>query len=143
MIGFIAVISTSLFKFNCYYSSHSRKNDLLQKSNTVHPPIYHIFEKLKVCAVPSGTLSSIKQLTYFDLTPVDIANVKKCPNIVPRDISPWDSWDWDKNRWNSPWILSSGTQVPGTKILGTGSPVPCPSSAKLLILFAKMPKKYL
>ena len=49
------------------------------------------------------------------------------PKVVPWDANPWDSWDWDKNPWDSPGILSFGTQVPGTKILGTGSPVPCPS----------------
>ena len=37
------------------------------------------------------------------------------------------SWDWDENRWDSPGIVSFGTQVSGTKILGTGSPVPCSS----------------
>ena len=49
-----------------------------------------------------------------------------CPKDVPWETNPWDSWDWDKNRWDSPVILSFGAQVPGTKILGTGSPVPCP-----------------
>ena len=50
------------------------------------------------------------------------------PKVVPWDANPWDSWDWDKNPWDSPGILSFGTQVPGTKIVGTGSPVPCSSN---------------
>ena len=52
--------------------------------------------------------------------------VPSSPNVVPWDANPWDSWDWDKNPWDSPVILSFGTQVRGTKNLGTGSPVPCP-----------------
>ena len=50
-----------------------------------------------------------------------------CPKDVPWDTNPWDSFDLDKNRWDSPGILSFGTHAPGTKILGTGSPVPCQS----------------
>ena len=49
------------------------------------------------------------------------------PKVVPWDANPWDSWDWDKNLWDSPGIFSFGTQIQGTKIIGTGSPVPCPS----------------
>ena len=45
-----------------------------------------------------------------------------CHKVVPWDKNPWDSWDWDKNRSESPDILSFET-----KIRGTGSPVPCPS----------------
>ena len=51
-----------------------------------------------------------------------------CPKVLPLDPNLWDSCDWDKNRSNSPGILSFATQVPGTKTLGTGSPVralPC------------------
>ena len=45
------------------------------------------------------------------------ASLGQVGTLVPRD----------KNRWVSPGILSFGTQVRGKNILGTGSPVQCPS----------------
>ena len=49
-------------------------------------------------------------------------------NLLDNRISSTNPWD--KNRWDSPGIFSFGTQVTGTKIFGTGCPVPCPSLEK-------------
>ena len=56
-----------------------------------------------------------------------ITQVPSSSKVVPWEAKPRNSWDWVKNRWDSPEISSFGTQVPGTKIVGTCSPVQCPS----------------
>ena len=48
-----------------------------------------------------------------------------CPKVVTWDKNCYDCWDKEQNLRDSPGILSFGTQVPGTKIFWTSSPVPC------------------
>ena len=72
-------------------------------------------------------------LSYFEEHfPLYLKNTpfpKKFRNPVPYRHLLSEIFFQVKNRLNSPGILSFGTHVPWTKIVGTGSPVPCSSLA--------------